>query len=166
MSNLNNIQKIEPGQKFFLTKRGLEEIKKEYEKLKAIKVVKTNSEGPKILHSDDLDPEYRDFQEDLNLLESRLTSLEYVIKNAQLIKPPAKEVQKTVQLGAKVALEVNGQNNEFLIVGTIEADPSLGRVSNDSPVGKALIGRRVGEEVVLESPIKTHYKIKEINYSL
>jgi len=165
MPNLNRIQKIEPGQTFFVTKQGLEEIKREYQKLKEIKIIKTNSEGPKILHSDDLDPEYRDFQEDLNLLESRLASLEYILEHNQLIGPPAEELKNTVQLGARVALEINGQEDEFFIVGTIEADPSLGRISNDSPVGRALIGHRVGEEIVMASPVKTSYKIKKINYS-
>ena len=53
-----------------------------------------------------------------------------------------------------------------MIVGTLEANPSLGKISNESPVGKALLGRRVGDEVIISSPIKTVYKIKGIKYEI
>jgi transcription elongation factor GreA len=64
-----------------------------------------------------------------------------------------------------VFLDIDGETDEFRIVGSVEANPSLGLISNESPVGKALLGRRVGEEVIISSPIKTRYKIKKIRYS-
>lgn len=150
--------------KFYLTKEGLERLKKEFQDLKNLKLLKTKGEIPKIWHSEDLNPEYLSFQEDLSFLESRIIELEYILKNAQLIKPPSKEKQNIIHLGAKVLVEVDGQKDEFEIVGTLEANPTVGKISNESPVGRILLGRKVGDAVLVSSPIKTIYKIKKIKY--
>ena len=153
-----------PEKKFYLTKEDLEKIKKDYQNLVALKHAKTNGETPEFLHSDELNPEYLDFQDDMSLLEAKLADLEYVIKNSELIKPPLKELKNTVQVGAKVWFEMNGEKDEFTVVGSLEADPSQGRISNESPVGKSILGRKVGEEFIISSPAKTLYKIKKIKY--
>jgi len=167
MPNLNNsfLENRIPGQKFYLTKKGLEKIKKDYQNLKVIKRSKIQGETPKFLHSDDLDPEYISLHDDLDLLEAKIVDLEYIIKNAELIRPPSKNKQNTIQLGAKVLVEIEREEDEFTILGTLEAHPSLGRISNESPVGQALLGHKVGDEILLSSPIKTIYKIKKIKYS-
>lgn len=154
--------------KFYLTKNGLGKIKDEYQKLKEIKLAKTKERNvPKLLHSEDLDPEYLLFQEDMSFLESRITELEYILKNVELIKIPPREKRNFVNLGATVTLEEkDGQINEFTLVGTLEANPGEGRISSESPVGRALLGRRVGDEVVITSPIKVVYTIKKIKYHL
>jgi transcription elongation factor GreA len=151
--------------KFYLTKAGLEKLKKEYQMLKALKLAKLKGETPKILHSDEMSVEYLAFKEDMDLLESRLLELEYILKNFILIKKPPKEKQDTVCLGATVVVEVDGQIDEFQIVGTLETNPALGKISNESPVGKALLGHKVGDEVIVSSPVNTVYKIKKIKYS-
>jgi len=153
--------------KFYLTKEGLERIKKEYKTLKELKLAKTRGESPKILHSEDLNPEYLVFQEDISFLESRIIELENIIKNAELIRLPKKEKQNIVDLGATVTLEdPSSQINEFMIIGTLEANPGKGKISSDSPVGMAILGKRVGDEVIITSPIKVVYKIKKIKYQL
>ena len=124
---------------FYLTKEGLESIKKELQYLK-------ESEG------------------DLSFSESRLRELERILKNSRLIGPPLKGKQNTVDLGATILVSANGQDNEFTLVGHLEANPSLGRISNESPVGMALLGHRAGDKAVISSPVKTIYKIKKINY--
>ncbi|MBA7705246.1 Transcription elongation factor GreA [subsurface metagenome] len=149
---------------FYLTKEGLQRIKKEHQDLEELKLAKTKGESPKVIYSDELNPEYTAFQEDLGFLESRLSELEHILKNSQLIKPPSKEKQKTIQLGATVLVSVDDQNDEFTIVGHLEANPSIGRISNESPVGQALLGHRMGDKVVISSPVKTTYKIKKIRY--
>lgn len=151
--------------KFYLTEEGLVRFKAEYQHLKKIKSLKTKGEFPKAWHSEDLNPEYLSFQEDLNLIETRLAEVTAVLKNPELIKTPPKENRNTVNLGATVLVEVDGQIDEFTIVGSLEANPSLGKISNESPVGKALLEHRVGEEVIISSPIKVTYKIKKIRYS-
>ncbi len=152
--------------KFYLTKKGLEKIKNEYQELKRLKLSKTKGEIPKIWHSEDLNPEYLAFQEDLGFLESRITELEYILKNFEIIKLPSKDKQNIINLGATVLVEVDGQTDEFTLVGSLEANPSIGKISNESPVGKALLGHRVGEEVIISSPIQTVYKIKKIKYQI
>ena len=153
------------AKKFYLTKEGLAKIEREYQELKKIRFAKIKGESPKIWHSEDLNPEYLSFQEDLNFLESRIAELEYILKNIELIKNPPKEKQNIVDLGATVTLEeADGQINEFMIVGTLEANPGEGKISSESPVGKSILGKKIGEEVVITSPIKVVYKVKKIRY--
>ena len=149
---------------FYLTKEGLERIKREFKHLEELKLAKTKGESPKIFDSEDLNPEYVVFREDVNFLEIRLTELENILKNTILIQPPKKEKQNIIDLGATVLVEVDGQNDEFTLVGSLEANPSLGRISNESPVGQALLGHRMGDKVTVSSPVKTTYKIKKIKY--
>jgi transcription elongation factor GreA len=165
MTNLDGLEKRIPGQKFYLTKEGLEKIKRDFENLKEIRKSKVQGEAPKLLHSDDLDPEYLSLFDDLDLLETRIADLEHVVKNAEMIRPPTKSKKNTIQMGAKVLVDIDGAKDEFKIVGTLEANPSLGKISPDSPVGRALLGHKVGEEIIISSPIKTHYKIKKIKYT-
>lgn len=153
--------------KFYLTKKGLEKVKKEYEDLRQLRLAKATREAPKIWQSEDVNPEYLVFQEDLGFLEQRLAELENVLKNIELIKAPSKERQKIVGLGATVTLqESEGSINEFMIVGTLEANPNEGKISSESPVGKAILGKAIGEQVVITSPIRVVYKVKKIKYLL
>ena len=153
--------------KFYLTKKGLERLKKEYQDLKEIKVAKTSGESPKILHSEDLNAEYLSFREDLSFLETRIAELDYIFKNVELIKLPPKSKRSTINLGATVALrEPNGKVNEFMIVGTLEANPSEGKISSESPIGKTLLGHKTGDEVSITSPVRLVYQIKKIKYEL
>ncbi|MCU0652921.1 MAG: GreA/GreB family elongation factor [Candidatus Pacebacteria bacterium] len=150
---------------FYLTREGLKKIKREYEELKQMKLSKTKGEAPVILHSEDVNPEYLALQEDLGLLDIKLADLEVILKNAKLIKAPAKTMQDAVGLGATVMVDTNGRENEFTIVGTLEANPSEGKISNESPVGKILLGKKIGEKVALPTN-GNNYKIKKISYNI
>jgi len=149
---------------FYISAKKLKEIKQEYERIKKNLSLKTKGEIPRVLNSEEMNPEYLLFQEDLNFFYSRQQELENILKNYKLIKPPSSKDQHRVNLGARVLVEIDGQKDEFEIVGTLEANPALGKISNESPVGKNLLGRKVGDEVVVSSPIKTVYKIKKITY--
>ena len=153
------------AQRFYLTKQGLRKLKKEYERLKKIRSSKLKAGIPKILHSEDVNPEYLSFKEEFNILENRLEELENIFKHAQIITPPPRDKRDVVGLGAKVVVEIDGQTDRFEIVGTLEANPILGKISNESPVGRALLGHRVGDEVCVSSPLQVIYKIKEIKYN-
>ncbi|MDO8486657.1 MAG: GreA/GreB family elongation factor [Candidatus Staskawiczbacteria bacterium] len=153
------------GKKFYLTKQKLKELEQEHESLVAIERSKTiGEEAPKVLESEDLNPEFLSFQEDMSFLRSKITELKNVLDNYELIKNPSKQNKNVIGLGAKVLVDIGGQKDEFIITGTLEANPSLGKISNESPVGRALMGHKVGEEVLVSSPIKTIYKIKKIKY--
>jgi len=150
--------------KFYLTKQRLKELKKEHKDLLSFERLKIEEETPKVFQSEDINPEYLSFQEDLSFLRARIGELGNILKNYELIKSPSKGKQNVVGLGAKVKVGIDGDKDEFEIVGTLEANPSLGKISNESPVGKALIGHKIGDEIVLSSPIKTIYKIVGIKY--
>ena len=151
-------------EKFYLTKQGLEDIKKRKEELQKAKSLKIKNETPDVLHSEELNPEYLLFLESMEFLEAEIAYLEDVLKKAVLIKSPPEKEQNKVCLGATVLLEVDGKIDELTIVGTLEANPSVGRISDECPVGKALLGGKVGEEIVVSSPVKITYKIKKIKY--
>jgi len=151
--------------KFYLTKEGLDRIEREFNDLRNLRLAKTTGDVPKIWYSEDLNPEYLTFQEDLNLLETRITELEYITKNCEVIKSPPKNKQDILNIGATVMVDIDGQTDEYEIVGTLEANPAVGKISNESPVGRALLGHKVGEEVVVQSPLKIKYKILKIKYS-
>lgn len=153
------------NQSFYLTKDGLEDLKKQYDVLKRIRSAKTKGGVPEIWESEDLSSEYLSFQEDMTLLEKRIIEIEDILKNFVLIKPPLKQNRDVVDLGAKVSLEMDGDKNEFTIVGTLEADPSLGKISNESPVGRSLLGHKIGDEIPASSSAKTVYKIRKIRYN-
>lgn len=155
-----------PEKKFYLTQEGLVKLKAEYQHFRKLKLGKTKGGVPKTWQSEDLNPEYLDFQEDLSFLESRIAELEHILKNAEVIKIPPKEKRDIVNLGATVLVEIDGQTDEFTIVGSLEANPSLGKISNESPVGRALLGYRAGDEIIVSSPIQTVYKIKKIGYRI
>lgn len=152
--------------KFYLTKDGLKKIKKEYKDLKSLRFDKIKEEVPEVLKSEDLNIEYISFQEDVSLLELRIAELENILKNIELIKPPPKNKQNIVNLGATVLAEINGEIDEFKIIGTLEADPSNKKISNESPIGQALLGKKIGDTVVIKTPIVNHScKIKKIKYN-
>jgi len=153
--------------KIYLTKQGVQRIKEEYENLLKIRKAKLRKEDINLLHSDEFNAEFVAFHEDFDILEARIEELEHIIKNFEIIKMPAKKDRTAIKLGAQVLVEVDGQDDEFMIVGTLEANPSAGKISDESPVGKALIDRKVGDEVTINSPahIETIFKIKKIKYN-
>ena len=152
---------------FYITKTKLQELKKEYEQLLDIEHKKTlGQEAPKILESEDLNPEFVSFQEDVEFLRSRIDELRNILDHNEVIKKPAKDRQGIIGVGAKVMIDAAGHKDEFMIVGTLEADPTSGKISNESPVGKALMGHKAGDVVVMDSPTKTAYKIKNIRYEI
>jgi len=152
---------------FFISKLKLQELEKEYKELLDLERKKiTGEEAPKIFESEDLNPEFVSFQEDVSFLRSRIDEIKNVLDHYELIKKPEKEKAQFINVGAKVKVDMSGQKDEFTIVGTLEANPILGKISNESPVGKALLGHKVGDEIIVNLPTKTVYKIKNIKYEI
>jgi transcription elongation factor GreA len=135
-------------EKIYLTNRGLEKLKKEYEQLVEARDDSNEDAG------------------NLTLINQRLEELGTILKTCELIQAPPKHRQHIINLGATVVVEVDGQIDELTILGTLEANPSLGKISNESPVGRTLLGHKIGEEIMIFSAVKTIYKIKEIRYDL
>lgn len=117
-----------------------------------------------MLRSEEVEPEYLVYQEDMSLLEARLAEYDTIIKNAKIIETPPKDQRHVITLGATIICEVSGKEDEFTILGSLESNPAAGRISNESPVGKAFMGRQVGEVVEVNSAVKVVYKILKITY--
>ena len=149
-------------EKFYLTKEGLKSLQKEYEELLALRREKMQEEAPSAIHSEELEAEFVAFKENKELLEQRVEDLEYILKNAILIKRPAKSEKDKVGLGSVVRLASASKEGDYQIVGTIEANPDSGKISNESPIGRALLGKKPGDEVKV--PPNQVYKIIKVNY--
>lgn len=95
--------------------------------------------------------EYEDAKSEQAFLEGEIQRLENILSNARVIEESSKD---TVGLGNKVVVQEKGkkQTEAFYIVGAAEANPREGKVSNESPLGRALLGHRVGEKVTVKAP--------------
>lgn len=98
-------------------------------------------------------------EEDLAFIEGRIQELTYMLDHAQLIEP-GKEDDK-VEMGETVVIQLSdGVIEMYTIVGVAEADPGAGFISNESPLGRALLNHKVGDEVVVQAPMgKLQYQI-------
>ena len=140
---------------FPMTQAGKEKLEQELEQLKTVKR-KEVVERIKIARSfGDLseNSEYDSAKEEQAFVEGRITTIENMIRNAKIID--SEELSgDTVSLGNSVTfIELpNGDEETYTIVGSAEADPFEGKISNDSPIAKSLIGRKIGDQVTVQTP--------------
>jgi transcription elongation factor GreA len=148
----------------YLTKEGLEKLRKELEELKSVKrkEIAKRIEEAKELGDLSENAEYASAREEQALIEDRIVELENIIRGATVIEEPKDSSQ--VELGSVVRVEIDGQTKELSIVGTQEIDPLQGKISHQSPLGRALLGKRAGEEGEVEAP-KGKIKFKIISIS-
>ena len=88
--------------------------------------------------------EYTDARSEQKTLENRIIEIEEILKNAEIIKTSRKK--DTVTIGATVEITLSGKGFTYSLVGPVEANPLEGKISHESPLGKELLGRKVGEE--------------------
>ncbi len=107
---------------------------------------------------------FEDAKHQQGMIEGRIQELEYMLKHAQMIDEGAHAAADGVQMGCRVTvLDAEGQEVRYFLVGSAEAKPGEGRISNESPLGKALLGHRIGEAVEVSTPSgKMTYKVKAI----
>src|SRR3990167_6298658 len=151
------------AKKFILTEQGLQDLKAEYEELTKIKRPQITSRIQRAREFGDLseNSEYDAAKEEQSLLEARISQLEEVLPHAQIITPV--QTADFVVIGSTIMVEIDGQIEEFTIVGSMEADPAARKISNESPVGAALLGAKIGEVVEVVTPIiRAKYKILDI----
>lgn len=145
--------------KTYLTSQGLSEAKKELEFLKKNKRAEIAERIHQARQYGDLteNSEYDSAMEDQALMENRIAELENILKNVKIIEE--EQISDFVVIGSTVKIEMDDGIDEFTIVGRVEADPSKKRISNESPLGIALLGAKKGEEVEVTTPI-VRYKCK------
>jgi transcription elongation factor GreA len=108
--------------------------------------------------------DYSSAREEQSFLEGRIKAIEQTLRSATVIETPAGDAAGKVTLGSTVTIQDdNGERTTFVVVGSAEADPAKGRISNVSPVGRALLGQAAGDDVVVATPRgEVHYKLVEL----
>ena len=147
-----------------VTREGLERLRAELDELRDVKrphIVAAIAEARS--HGDLREnAAYDAAKHDQAMNEKRIADLETLLRNAEIMDTSA-ATDGTVRLGTTVVVEVDGDEERYTIVGAIEARPTQGLISNESPVGRALLGRREGETARVETPRgESRYKIVRI----
>jgi transcription elongation factor GreA len=137
----------------FLTSAGLEELEKELDELKKVKrpeIIKAIKEA-RALGDLSENADYHAAREEQAVVEGRIQELEYLVDHATIITEGSSNI---VKIGASVTIKYVGENNteEYKIVGSTEADPFENKISNESPIAKAIMGNKKGAIVTVESP--------------
>ena len=147
----------------YVTEEGLEEIKKELEELKLVKRPEVISALKDARAQGDLseNAEYDAARTEQAVVESRIKELEVMLERAVVIEKVNTDV---VSIGTKVTIEYvdDEDQEEYSIVGSTEADPFENKISNESPIAKAILGKKAGETVSVESP-NGSYDVKIIS---
>lgn len=145
-----------------ITEAGRAELEAELETLKsrrgeiADKIAEARDYGDLSENAD-----YDTAREDQALVETRIAEIEEILGKAEIIK--AKSTSR-VSVGSTVELKFDGKSVTYTLVGPIEADPLEGKISNESPIGEALMGKKVGESVTITTPKgSTTYEIVKIS---
>ena len=147
----------------YLTREGLEQLRAELEEMTNVRRAEVAARIHDAKEHGDLseNAEYEDAKNEQAFVEGRIQTLEALIKNATIIdENPSTE---HVQIGSTVKVESTDGAEEFTIVGSAEASPRDGRISNESPVGRALLGKRKGDKIIVRVPAGDYsYKIVSI----
>lgn len=146
-----------PGRDSYLTREGLTRLEAELDELRTVRrqrvaerIQKATELGGTVDNA-----EYDDSKNEQAFVEGRILTLERITGSAIIIGEET-ALSGAVQMGGRVTLlNQNGNEEEYTIVGSPEADPAQGRISNESPVGKALLNKRVGDEVQVKTPAGT-----------
>ena len=149
--------------KYQLTKQGYDNLRKEYEELKTIKRTQAVKRLQTARSMGDLSEnrEYTAAKEGLAFVEGRIQEIEELLKNVEVIQNNSRN--SIIALGSQVTVQINNHKEILQIVGEFETDPLNKKLSSTSPIGKALIGRKVGEEIEIQVPDgKLKYKILQI----
>jgi len=152
-------------QEFYLTEEGLAKLKADLEELKGPKRIELAKRLRVAIQQGDLseNADYKTAKEDQGFLEGRIQEIEIMLRSVVIITE-ANSSDGVVAIGSKVRIEEEGREPvDYLMVGATEADPRNGRISNESPIGMALLGHRVGDIVEVETPAGVlNFKIAKV----
>lgn len=156
-------EKLIMKKQFHLTAQGVEELRAELQELVNLRTeiadrIKTAREFGDLAEN----MEYSAARQDQERNEARISEIEHILANVQVITAPKSDGK--VVLGSTVTLKgKNGSAKQFQVVGTVEADPLNGKISDESPIGQALLGKKEGDEVEIQTPAeKMTYTVANI----
>ena len=138
----------------FLTEEGLTKLNDELENLISVRrpEVADKIQQAKELRSSVSSPEYEEAKDEQGFVEGRILEIDRIIKSAKIIHHEDVNLD-FVEVGNEVMVQLqDGSEEHYTIVGSAEANPSEWRISNESPIGQALLGKRVGDDVEVEAP--------------
>jgi transcription elongation factor GreA len=142
------------AKKIFLTQKGFEDLKTEYKDLndkRRPEVVERLSAAREMGDLSE-NAEYTAAREELSFIDTRLDELESLLKSVEIISDTKAHGGQSVDLGSQVIVKTNGKEVVFTVVGEWEADPAEKKISHESPLGKALLGKAVGDEIEVDAP--------------
>jgi transcription elongation factor GreA len=136
----------------YLSREGLQKLREELDELVNVRRAEVASRIHEAKEHGDVteNAEYEDAKNEQAFVEGRIQALSALIKNAVIINENHSTTH--VQIGSTVEVESDGSKEKYTIVGSAEASPAEGRISNESPVGRALLGRKKGEKVTVSVP--------------
>jgi transcription elongation factor GreA len=141
-------------QEIYLTSEGAVKLKTELEELKGPKREEMAKRLRSAIQMGDLseNADYHKAKEDQAFMEGRIQELDYLLKNATIVDVTELSTD-TIQVGSRVTVQEGDYPTEtYFLVGAKEADPRNGKISNESPIGRVLLGRHVGDEVIASTP--------------
>jgi len=136
----------------FITADGLQKLRDELHQLKTVKrrEIAQRIQEAKELGDLSENAEYVEAKNEQSFVEGRIAELETVVKNAVIIQDVKNAEQ--IRVGSEVTATSDGTKVTYAIVGSNESDPANGRISNESPIGQAFIGKKIGDTVEIETP--------------
>ncbi len=148
---------------FSLTQAGINELKNELAELVSQRLaIAERIKQARELGDLSENAEYQSTRDEQDRLEARISELEHILQNSKVIKKPRAANQ--VVLGSTVKLRSpTGKTTEFQVVGTMEADPLSGKISDESPIGRELMGKKVGDKATIRTSDPVTYKITHIS---
>ncbi len=154
--------------KIYLTQDGLDNLKKEHEELTKVKRPRVLDRVSQARDMGDLseNAEYTAAREELSFIDGRIDELEDLLKQVALIheEKHKKGKKSGIELGSTVTLHVGGKKEVYTVVGEWEADPKAKKISHESPLGQALMGKIVGQKIEVTAPAgKIVYKIVDVS---
>lgn len=158
---------MDANKKIYLTEEGLADLKKEHEGLIKAKrpEVLTRVSAARDLGDLSENAEYAAAREELSFIDGRIDEIEELLKQVTIIHEEKGKGngKRVVKLGSTVTLHIGGKKEVFTLVGEWEADPNEKKISHESPLGKALLGKKIGEKIEVEAPAgKIRYTIVDV----
>lgn len=148
---------------YYVTKERLEELKEELHTLKSEKRLEVADRLKRAKEYGDLseNSEYTEAREEQSWVETRIFELDELLKKAVIIKKSAGSDE--VEVGSTITVRKDGQNSRYMIVGSNEAKPEEGKISNESPLGRAFLKHKVGDKIQVKVPSgEVTYQITKI----
>ena len=149
-------------EKVYLTREGLKNLQEEYDQLVNVRRKEVAEKLQKARDLGDIteNAAYDTARDEQAFVEGRVAELDDLLKRVEMV---GEEKASAVQVGSKVKVHLDGNEQEFQIVGAPEANPIDGKISHESPLGQALLGKKVGEEVEIDAPAgRLIYHVLEI----